>query len=1350
MSNIEDEIVSMKFDNRQFESGVATSIGSLDKLKSALQFQNAGTGLTEANRAVGRFNMDPMSKSIEGVSKMWLGLTTVAVTAISNITNKVIDAGLRIGKSLVIDPVKQGFSEYQTNLKSIQTIMANTGAKLPVVNDALAVLNEYADKTIYNFSQMAENIGRFTAAGVKIGPATDAIKGMANTAALTGASAEDLNRAMYQMSQAMSSGTIRLMDYKSLENANMGTLNVRKAIMATAHSMEDGGKAMDEGIAKFGNFRDSLQTGWLSADIFAKTMKVMSGTTNEAGDTVAFTVKQLQKMGYSRPAAQELNKLSAAAIDSATKVKTVSQAYDVVKESIGSGWAKVFQNLFGDFKQSTKLWTSVTDTITTAIDKVFDAINAVLGGWNDQGGFLLFWQALGNIFKTIGNLLSPFVTAWKAIFDAGEAGDGLYKATVGFEAVTAWMEKTSRGAKKLTPIIMAVFGFFKEGASQVKNLAQELAPLVGIFEQVGGKIEGLSQQGFDIAKGIIDGMLEGLNANNLQAAIVEFAQNIVIWIKDTLGIHSPAAELIPVGYNIAAGIAEGIGDGVKKIIEVLKNVFTTIGQWFMKLAEGVDAEEALAIINTGFFIAFYLAAARFFRSFGGLIGEGRRVMKSIGGVFNQLTDNLKTMQNKVRSEIIRNIAISVGILAVSALLLSTVDGKKLAISLGAIVGMMTALLAAMGIVAKGSKGMDAKSIAKQTGLMLGLSTAMIAFATAILIMATAVALIGQLDQDTLNKGLEGVGAIVVGLTAATAIMARTGGGATILAAAAALLVMSVALTAFAGVMKLYATMDWQTIAVGGGIAAVIIIGLGLAMRAFGQTALPGAAALLIASAALFVLGGVMEKLAKIPFEDLLKAVLALSALMVVMGATANMMELALPGAQAMLVMAGAILVMAKALEILAKIPFLDLLKGVLIIALLFTVIGVATAILTPIIPFIAALGVALLLLGAAMFLAGTGMALFAGGLAVLATVGTAGFAVLTAGIMSIVGLLPLIAQQFGLAIVAWAVVIGEKAPIIVDALDKLFDRMMEKLIGNIPTFGRLLVVMIQTGLQVIRDLTPNFVKTGFGVIIAFLEGLRKNIKLIADMGVEIGIRLIDAIGSRADELVAAAGRLIERFAKAIGRAAVKVGSDLLDDGKQMAADLVTGLTGYLWDQGMALIRNAAEAIAGALPGWMKKVLGIDSPSKVMRDEVGRWAAVGVADGLDKHSKDVQKSSEDLANKSLQAMKYTFRNAKDTVDGMGDLQPKITPILDLTQLEREASQIGGALSGQQTIDTRFARSQAQDIASAEAARRIAEGEIAASEEYNFYQTINSPKAVNAIDAYRGTKSQIALFREVKSS
>jgi len=226
MSSVEERIVRMKFDNAAFSQGVSSTMSMLQSLNKALQMEGASQGLQEVNNTVGKFNTSGAQEQVSALGQKFTALQVAAITALTNIVNKAVNAGLSLAKSLSIEPVLSGFREYETNLGSIQTVLANTGLKgaegLAKVNDALQQLNDYSDQTIYNFSEMAKNVGTFTAAGVSLDKSTQAIKGIANLAAISGSNSQQASTAMYQLSQALSAGKVSLEDWNSVVNSGMG------------------------------------------------------------------------------------------------------------------------------------------------------------------------------------------------------------------------------------------------------------------------------------------------------------------------------------------------------------------------------------------------------------------------------------------------------------------------------------------------------------------------------------------------------------------------------------------------------------------------------------------------------------------------------------------------------------------------------------------------------------------------------------------------------------------------------------------------------------------------------------------------------------------------------------------------------------------------------------------------------------------------------------------------------------------------------------------------------------------------------------------------------------------------
>ena len=374
MSNVIDQrVVEMRFDNKQFESNVATSMSTLQKLKQSLNFKSASKGFDEINGAAKRLDMSALGRGVEAVGAKFSALEVMGVTALMNITNSAVNAGKRMVSALTIDPIKTGFQEYETKINAVQTILSNTASKGTTMSDVTRVINElntYADKTIYNFSEMTRNIGTFTAAGVGLEDSAAAIQGIANLAAASGSSSQQASTAMYQLSQALSSGTVKLQDWNSVVNAGMGGTKFQEALKTTAR---DHGVAIDAIIEKQGSFRESLQTGWITADILNETLRKF--TVEGAKD---YAKSMMESGKWTQEQADALIKEAQSMEDAATKVKTFTQLWDTLKESAQSGWGQTWEIIVGDFEKAKSRLTQVSDLLGGAIGESADRRNDLL------------------------------------------------------------------------------------------------------------------------------------------------------------------------------------------------------------------------------------------------------------------------------------------------------------------------------------------------------------------------------------------------------------------------------------------------------------------------------------------------------------------------------------------------------------------------------------------------------------------------------------------------------------------------------------------------------------------------------------------------------------------------------------------------------------------------------------------------------------------------------------------------------------------------------------------------------------------------------------------------------------
>ena len=430
---VDNRVLEMRFDNQQFEKGVAQSMSTLDKLKQKLNFTGASKGLESINAASKGINFNGISSGVDALRVKFSALQVAGVTAMQNITNSVMNTGKHMMSAITTDPIRDGFREYETQINAVQTILANTqkeGTNVEIVNKALDELNTYADKTIYNFTEMTRNIGTFTAAGVKLGTSVNAIQGIANLAAVSGSNSQQASVAMYQLSQALAAGTVKLMDWNSVVNAGMGGQVFQDALTETSEKLNTGAKAA---IAAEGSFRESLKTGWLTSEVLTETLKkfTTSGAkeyvaeyTDLSKDAVESILKETdawgkdkdaidkaakalaEKSGKSEKEIKNILQFAKTAEDAATKVKTFTQLKDTLKEALGSGWTQTWRLMIGDFEDAKELWTNVSDFFSDIINKSAETRNKIVE------------KALSSPFAKLVEKINSVTTATETVTEA--------------------------------------------------------------------------------------------------------------------------------------------------------------------------------------------------------------------------------------------------------------------------------------------------------------------------------------------------------------------------------------------------------------------------------------------------------------------------------------------------------------------------------------------------------------------------------------------------------------------------------------------------------------------------------------------------------------------------------------------------------------------------------------------------------------------------------------------------------------------------------------------------------------------------------------------------------------------
>jgi peptidoglycan hydrolase-like protein with peptidoglycan-binding domain len=538
-------------------------MSTLDKLKQKLNLSGASKGLENVGKAAKGVSFAGMSSGIETVQAKFSALQVAGVTALANITNQAVNTGKRMISALTIDPVKSGFQEYETQIGAIQTILSNTrqeGTNVDIVNKALDELNTYADKTIYNFTEMTRNIGTFTAAGVKLDTSVNAIKGIANLAAVSGSTSQQASTAMYQLSQALAAGKVSLMDWNSVVNAGMGGKVFQDALVRTSELLGTGAK---QAIDTYGSFRESLTKGeWLTTEVLTETLNQLSGAYSKA-DLIA--------QGYSESQANDIMALAKDAEDAATKVKTFTQLIDTVKESLQSGWGQTWRILVGDFEDSKELFTGISDTIGKMVESSAKSRNELLEGamssnWdklvkkiNEAGVETDTFEEkvrsiaedhgvnMDEIIKKYGSLEKAFQSGAISSDILKEAVSGLKGELVDLSGVEAGLSKGNTGddVTKVQKALQSlnydigdsgadgIFGSATESAIKAFQEANDLE-ITGIVDDATLKALNEANESTNKLKDNIDGLIDGITELGGREKIIEGLKNIFKFLGDII------------------------------------------------------------------------------------------------------------------------------------------------------------------------------------------------------------------------------------------------------------------------------------------------------------------------------------------------------------------------------------------------------------------------------------------------------------------------------------------------------------------------------------------------------------------------------------------------------------------------------------------------------------------------------------------------------------------------------------------------------------------------------------------------------------------------------------------------
>ncbi len=971
MAAIDTRVVEAKFNNSQFGKGVADTISSLDRLKGSLKLEGATKGLQDVSRAATEFNGSAMEQGAGRISASFSALQGVALGALASIGAKAVAVGSQVLNSFTFGPITAGFQEYETNMKSIQTILANTqvsGAGLEDVNAALDELNHYSDKTIYNFSEMAKNIGTFTAAGVDLDTATGSIKGIANLAALSGSNSEQASGAMYQLSQAISAGRVSLQDWNSVVNAGMGGTVFQRALAQTAEQMGTLAKGavtlegdMQNVTIAGKSFRESIDAtngpSWLTGDVLTATLNQFTGDLTDA---------ELAAQGFSAEMIASIQAQAQVAVNAATEVKTLSGLMDTLKEGVTSGWSQTFRILVGDFEEAKTLFTGMSNAIGGWLGNMADSRNAMLTDWKELGGRDVLIEGLTETFWLFAAPLAQIGQAFRQIFPKSTAAD-LFLLTVYFTEFIKELQPGPETLDRLQRTFAGLFAILGIGWEVIKAVATFLGQLLLGFTDGD---QGILRFTASIGDFLVE-LHEAIKTGDGLTKFFDKLREIIFVIINPLrdagqflgsffegidlgGAGTALGEFVTGLLTIGSG-AKSASDGVENIkkavtgfVDFFKNIASVIGGWANSLGDflgeafgDVNYDDVIAGLQTGMLGALtgvlYMLKNSLtdFSIFG---GGDEGLFGTIKEGLGNLSGTLGAMQNNLNATALLKLAAAIGILAISVVLLATVDGPGLLRATAALSAMfinlavgMRAFTLAVGVV--GAAKLN----------LLGPALIMIAIAIGILVFS--VKALAELSWEELAKGMLGL-AVMLGILAGT-VKLMSGNNKGMIRTAAGLILLGIAIRILVESVEALSQMDWGELAKGlGGVAALLIaLALFTKFAKAGTAGLLQGAGILLISFAIKNLADAVVQISALSWEEIAKGMVFLGASLLILTIAMRQMAKASPqlilASFAMINITNALSGLADVFIKMQTLSWDDLARGIVGLAAAFGVIVLA-------------------------------------------------------------------------------------------------------------------------------------------------------------------------------------------------------------------------------------------------------------------------------------------------------------------------------------------------------------------------------------------------------------------------
>ena len=933
-TSIDYRIVEAQFRNSNFEKNIAQSTESLERFKRSLDVDQQAKNLEKLDNAADLAGMKGLAQQVDKVADKFSAMGVIAFTALQRITNAAIDTGVSLVKSLSIDQVTAGWNKYEQKTSNVQTLVNATGKSVDEINGYLEKLMMFSDETSYDFSTMAQSLGQMVTSGGDIDHLIPMIEGIANATSFAGKGAAEFSRSIYNLNQSYGQGFLTLMDWRSVELSGVASQQLKETFIDVGKALgtlDKNGRTAKGTLVDIGNFSTTLADKWASREVMEQAFGRFAQVTEAAYKLVQNGMADTYSEAYAMldGAFEQVYYRAALA---AQEAKTFGEAINSVKDAVSSGWMTTFDYIFGGYDKAKEIWTNLANDLWDVFAAPAQDRNSILKEWVELGGQTALWEGLTNIFKSLLSVIEAVREGFNEIFPA-KTGQQLADLTFRFRdfsekliASEDTLAKVKEVASGLASIVKLLITPIKLVLGLVGKIITQAAPLTSYLlsfsATIGGLLTNLVKMVDEsrVIEGIFATLKSAIEAvggafmflgGMLSTSISAFTG---INVLDINNVTTSLSEIPPIGEQIAkvfdtigesgknafgkasawvsqlkgwaTSAASTIGSFAKSIASTLK----PIGDRIKSIFEGVTLTDA---IGTTLLFGLYEQIKKIAKAFAAMKTNWAGVAKALTNVLNTAGDTLKAFQNKVNAEVLKSIAISIGILAASLFLISRVKPENMGKSLAAVALLFGELTAILGI-------MSGKKMTAGKAELLTLSGALIGMSVAISILAGALAKLTESAKDTwvFAKATLAIIAILVALEKVGVALSTKVGEKQVMKLALVFLSLATAVRILASAFQAFDGISWEEFGMG---IASLIIGIGAITGSIAvMKAVPGrlssvASSLIAFGLALSALILPIKLLGEMDAKDLQQGLITTAKLFVGVVASISGMSIAMKG-----------------------------------------------------------------------------------------------------------------------------------------------------------------------------------------------------------------------------------------------------------------------------------------------------------------------------------------------------------------------------------------------------------------------------------------------------------------------